>query len=165
MSKLTVDTTLVQLSAEFFAFGVGLGFVQQVLVLIVQNSFPIALVGTATAANNFFRQIGAAVGASLVGSLFIHNMKDEMAANMPAAIQSMGPEGAQYAQQFAAASGGSSHLTPSLVVQLPDAIQSVILNAYNDGLTPVILLMVPLAIVALLLVLPITEEHLKEEIS
>ncbi|CQD06437.1 hypothetical protein U2A4042250001 [Corynebacterium striatum] len=92
-------------------------------------------------------------------------MKDEMAANMPAAIQSMGPEGAQYAQQFAAASGGSSHLTPSLVAQLPDAIQSVILNAYNDGLTPVILLMVPLAIVALLLVLPITEEHLKEEIS
>lgn len=165
MSKLTVDTTLVQLGAEFFVFGVGLGFVQQVLVLIVQNSFPIALVGTATAANNFFRQIGAAVGASLVGSLFIHNMKDEMAANMPAAIQSMGPEGAQYAQQFAAASGGSSHLTPSLVVQLPDAIQSVILNAYNDGLTPVILLMVPLAIVALLLVLPITEEHLKEEIS
>mgnify|MGYP007027844326 FL=1 len=77
----------------------------------------------------------------------------------------MGPEGAQYAQKFAAASGGSSHLTPSLVAQLPDAIQSVILNAYNDGLTPVILLMVPLAIVALLLVLPITEEHLKEEIS
>ncbi|MFW9045359.1 hypothetical protein ACOI92_11025 [Corynebacterium striatum] len=56
-------------------------------------------------------------------------------------------------------------MTPSLVAQLPDAIQSVILNAYNDGLTPVILLMVPLAIVALLLVLPITEEHLKEEIS
>ncbi len=51
-------------------------------------------------------------------------------------------KGAQYAQQFAAASGGSSHLTPSLVAQLPDAIQSVILNAYNDGLTPVILLMV-----------------------
>ncbi len=165
MSKLTVATALTQLGAEFFVFGVGLGFVQQVLVLIVQNSFPIALVGTATAANNFFRQIGAAVGASLVGSLFIHNMKDEMAKNMPAAIQSMGPEGAQYAQQFAAASGGSSHLTPSLVAQLPDAIQSVILNAYNDGLTPVILLMVPLAIVALLLVLPITEEHLKEEIS
>lgn len=165
MSKLTVDTPLVQLGAEFFVFGVGLGFVQQVLVLIVQNSFPIALVGTATAANNFFRQIGSAVGASLVGSLFIHNMKDEMAANMPAAIKAMGPEGAQYAEQFASATGGSSRLTPNMVAHLPDAIQSVILNAYNDGLTPVILLMVPMAIVALLLVLPITEEHLKEEIS
>lgn len=165
MSKLTVDTTLVQLGAEFFLFGVGLGFVQQVLVLIVQNSFPIALVGTATAANNFFRQIGSAVGASLVGSLFIHNMKDEMAANMPAAIKAMGPEGAQYAEQFASATGGSSRLTPNMVAHLPDAIQSVILNAYNDGLTPVILLMVPMAIVALLLVLPVTEEHLKEEIS
>ncbi|WP_293770881.1 MDR family MFS transporter [uncultured Corynebacterium sp.] len=165
MSRLTVEVSLVQLGWEFFVFGVGLGFVQQVLVLIVQNSFPVALVGTATAANNFFRQIGSAVGASLVGSLFIHNMKDELAANMPAAIQSMGAEGAKYAEQFASSGSGSSSFTPAIVAQLPEAIQHVVLSAYNDGLTPVILLMVPLTIFALLLVLPVTEEHLKETID
>lgn len=164
MSKLTVDTSLVQLGAEFLVFGIGLGFVMQVLVLIVQNSFPVALVGTATAANNFFRQIGSAIGASLVGSLFIHNMRDEMAANMPGAIASMGKAGAPFAEKFGA-SGGSSNLTPSMVAELPDPIKDVILNAYNDGLTPVILLMVPMAIVALLLILPVREEHLKETIS
>lgn len=165
MSKLTVDTSLTQLGAEFLVFGIGLGFVMQVLVLIVQNSFPVALVGTATAANNFFRQIGSAMGASLVGSLFIHNMKDEMAANMPAAIASMGNAGAPFAERFSAEGGGSSSLTPSMVAQLPDPIRDVILNAYNDGLTPVILLMVPMAIIALLLILPVREEHLKESID
>lgn len=165
MSKLTVDTSLTQLGAEFLVFGIGLGFVMQVLVLIVQNSFPVALVGTATAANNFFRQIGSAMGASLVGSLFIHNMKDEMAANMPAAIASMGNAGAPFAERFSAEGGGSSSLTPSMVAQLPDPIRDVILNAYNDGLTPVILLMVPMAIIALLLILPVQEEHLKESID
>ncbi|MCG7230285.1 MDR family MFS transporter [Corynebacterium minutissimum] len=165
MSQLTADTSLVQLGAEFLVFGIGLGFVMQVLVLIVQNSFPIALVGTATAANNFFRQIGSAIGASLVGSLFIHNMKDELAANMPAAIKSMGAAGKPFAEKFAGAEGGSSNLTPSLVAQMPEPIKDVILNAYNDGLTPVILLMVPMAIIALLLILPVREEHLKETIS
>lgn len=165
MSKLTVDTSLTQLGAEFLVFGIGLGFVMQVLVLIVQNSFPVALVGTATAANNFFRQIGSAMGASLVGSLFIHNMKDELAANMPAAIASMGNAGAPFGEKFSAEGGGSSSLTPSMVAQLPDPIRDVILNAYNDGLTPVILLMVPMAIIALLLILPVREEHLKETID
>lgn len=165
MSKLTVETSLTQLGAEFLVFGIGLGFVMQVLVLIVQNSFPVALVGTATAANNFFRQIGSAMGASLVGSLFIHNMKDELAANMPAAIASMGKAGAPFAEKFNAEGGGSSNLTPSMVAQLPEPIRDVVLNAYNDGLTPVILLMVPMAVIALLLILPVREEHLKETID
>ena len=165
MSKLTVETSLTQLGAEFLVFGIGLGFVMQVLVLIVQNSFSVALVGTATAANNFFRQIGSAMGASLVGSLFIHNMKDELAANMPAAIASMGKAGAPFAEKFNAEGGGSSNLTPSMVAQLPEPIRDVVLNAYNDGLTPVILLMVPMAIIALLLILPVREEHLKETID
>ncbi|QPK79886.1 MFS transporter [Corynebacterium lizhenjunii] len=163
MSHLSAQTSLQQLGVEFLVFGIGLGFVQQVLVLIVQNSFPLTLVGTATAANNFFRQIGGALGASLVGSFFIHNMKNELEANLPQAFARMGDAGAAYAQEFA--HSGASSLTPSSVSALPDPIREVVLHAYNDGLTPVIALMVPLAIAALLLVLPITEEHLKETIS
>lgn len=164
MSRLTAHASLTQLGIELLFFGIGLGFVLQVLVLIVQNSFPISLVGTATAANNFFRQIGSAIGASLVGSLFIHNMKDQLGQNMPAALQSMGTQGAEYAQKFAGADGSSS-LTPSLVATLPDPIKEVILNAYNDGLTPVFFLMVPMTIIAMLLLIPLREEHLKETIS
>lgn len=164
LSQMTVETTLTGVGVRFFAFGVGLGFVMQVLVLIVQNSFPIAQVGTATAANNFFRQIGSALGASIVGSMFIHNMQDEMAVRLPDAIASMGAEGAELAQQFDGGDAANS-LTPQFVAGLPDAVRDAILNSYNDGLTPVIAMMVPLAVIAMLLLFPIRQEQLKETIE
>lgn len=164
MSQMTADTTLTALGVRFFCFGVGLGFVMQVLVLIVQNSFPISQVGTATAANNFFRQIGSALGASIVGSMFIHNMQGEMSERLPKALASLGEDGAQYAEQFAGADAANS-LTPHVVAGLPDALRDAILNSYNDGLTPVIAMMVPLAIAAMLLLIPLRQERLKETIE
>ena len=46
-----------------------------------------------------------------------------------------------------------------------EPLEQAILNSYNDGLTPVIALMVPLVIVALLVLLPLREERLKETID
>lgn len=39
------------------------------------------------------------------------------------------------------------------------------MSSYNDGLTPVFMLMVPLTIVALILLFPVKEEPLKEDLS
>ncbi|AJE32748.1 permease of the major facilitator superfamily protein [Corynebacterium humireducens NBRC 106098 = DSM 45392] len=165
LSRLSVETTLVQLGALFFVFGFGLGLVMQVLVLIVQNSFPITMVGTATASNNFFRQIGSSLGASLVGSMFIHNLQSHLAERLPGTFARMGPQGAAYAEAFSEGGGAANSLTPASVVQLPGPIREVVLSSYNDGLTPVYLLMVPLTILALLLLLPIREDKLKETIE
>ncbi|NLA56535.1 MAG: MFS transporter [Corynebacterium humireducens] len=165
LSRLSVETTLVQLGALFFVFGLGLGLVMQVLVLIVQNSFPITMVGTATASNNFFRQIGSSLGASLVGSMFIHNLQSHLAERLPGTFAKMGPQGAAYAEAFSEGGGAANSLTPASVVQLPGPIREVVLSSYNDGLTPVYLLMVPLTILALLLLLPIHEDKLKETIE
>lgn len=165
LSRLSVETTLVQLGALFFVFGFGLGLVMQVLVLIVQNSFPITMVGTATASNNFFRQIGSSLGASLVGSMFIHNLRSHLAERLPATFAQMGPQGAAYAEAFSEGGGAANSLTPASVVELPGPIREVVLSSYNDGLTPVYLLMVPLTILALLLLLPIREDKLKETIE
>ena len=164
MSQMTVETSLTGIGVRFLVFGVGLGFVMQVLVLIVQNSFPVSQVGTATAANNFFRQIGSALGASIVGSMFIHNMQNEMATRMPDALASLGKEGAAISQQFQGADAANS-LTPHAVAELPDVLRDAILNSYHDGLTPVIGMMVPLAIVAMLILFPLRQERLKETIE
>ena len=162
-STLEVTTSLTMLGVYMFIFGFGLGLVMQVLVLIVQNSFPLANVGTATSTNNFFRQIGSSIGASLSGSLFIHNMRDNLQERLPEALAQLGPEGAEYAQRFG--EGGANSLTPELVAQLPEPVKEAVLASYNDGLTPVFQLMVPLAIVAFLLLLPVREEKLKEDLS
>ena len=51
------------------------------------------------------------------------------------------------------------------MAQLPDAIREVVLTSYNDGLTPVFLMIVPLAVIAFLLLIPITEDPLKETVD
>ena len=162
-SQLEVATTLTRLGVYMFLFGFGLGLTMQVLVLIVQNSFPLSIVGTATSTNNFFRQIGSAIGASLSGSLFIHGMRQNLEERLPDALAQLGPEGPVYGEKFA--DGGTNSLTPELVTQLPAPLRDVILSSYNDGLTPVFLLMVPLAILSLMLLLPVKEEPLKEDLS
>lgn len=164
LSTLEVSTSLPVLGLYMFIFGFGLGLVMQVLVLIVQNSFALSMVGTATAANNFFRQIGGALGASLIGSLFVHNMTENLRERVPDALAAMGPEAEPYAEAFTSGSARQS-LTPEAVGMLPDALRAAVLTSYNDGLTPIFLMLVPLAVLALLLLIPVQEDPLKETIS
>ncbi|MFC5089309.1 MDR family MFS transporter [Corynebacterium aquatimens] len=167
LTGLTPETSLTRIGVDIFIFGFGLGLVFQVLILIVQNSFPVAIVGTATATNNFFRQIGMALGASLVGTIFINNMRSLMEERLPSAIKSIGPDGAKYAEAFSPDDGGSAanSLTPELVAGLPDPIREAIVSSYNDGLTPVFTAMIPLMILALVICLPIQQVKLKETVA
>jgi EmrB/QacA subfamily drug resistance transporter len=131
--------------------GLGLGMSMQILILIVQNTFPGSQVGTATAANNYFRQIGASLGTAVVGSLFVAKLTDLLKERLPAGAGS--------------AAGGSNSFTPAAVRHLPDAIRHVIVGAYNDALTPVFLYMVPLVIAAAILLLFIKEKPLATTIE
>jgi EmrB/QacA subfamily drug resistance transporter len=51
-------------------FGSGFGLVTQVLVVAVQNSVERTRLGTATAATGFFRALGGAAGAAVLGAVF-----------------------------------------------------------------------------------------------
>lgn len=48
--------------------GAGLGTSLQILVLVVQNAFPVSVAGVATATNNYSRQVGAPVAAAVVAA-------------------------------------------------------------------------------------------------
>ncbi|MDN4477201.1 MDR family MFS transporter [Demequina sp. SYSU T00039] len=127
-------------------FGMGLGLQMQVLVLIVQNTFPLTMVGTATAANNYFRQIGASLGAAVVGSLFTNRL---------VALLSERVDGG------GSALADANSLTPAAVQDLPQAAQDIIVSSYNDALTPVFLYIVPLALLSLTLLLFVKEAPLR----
>ena len=51
-------------------FGLGFGMVTQVLIVAVQNSVDRRQLGVATAATGFFRALGGAVGAAVLGAVF-----------------------------------------------------------------------------------------------
>ncbi|MET4582206.1 EmrB/QacA subfamily drug resistance transporter [Conyzicola nivalis] len=150
MSTMTPTLPIWILCSFLALMGLGLGMSMQILILIVQNSFPVREVGTATASNNYFRQIGASLGAAIVGSLFVARLTDLLADRMPAG---------------AADGGGSNSFTPAIVRDLPDAVREIIVGSYNDALTPVFLYMVPLVVVAVILLCFVKEKPLATTIE
>ncbi|GAA1490615.1 MDR family MFS transporter [Brachybacterium sacelli] len=146
LSTMQADTATWVIMAHMFVLGAGLGIGMQNLVLIVQNTFPSSEVGTATASNNFFRQIGASLGSAVVGSVFTSRLTDLLSERMPA----------QAAAQMGGG-GDTNSLTPELVQYLPEKIQDVVVGAYTDALTPVFLWLVPLLGAAFVIVLFIKE--------
>lgn len=151
MSSLTIDTPVWWMCAVLAVFGVGLGLSNQILTLIVQNSFSNAIVGTATAANNYFRQVGASVGSAIVGSFFVSRLHDLLAERLAGAGD--------------ASNADANSLTPEVVASLPDALRIPIIESYNEALLPIFLLMVPLAAVTLLLLFFVVEKPLATSIE
>ncbi|MCW2759484.1 MAG: family efflux transporter permease subunit [Nocardioidaceae bacterium] len=147
LSTMTPALPVPMICVYLAVMGVGLGMSMQILVLIVQNAFPNKEVGTATASNNYFRQIGASLGSAVVGTLFASRLTDLLAGTSTAA------------------SGGENSLTPDAVRQLPAAAREVIVSAYNDALTPVFLYMVPLMLVAVVLLAFVHEKPLATTIE
>ncbi|TXJ04179.1 MAG: DHA2 family efflux MFS transporter permease subunit [Aeromicrobium sp.] len=135
MSTITVQTSRFLIELFMLVLGVGIGLGMQVMTLIVQNSFPHAIVGTATAANNYFRQVGATLGSAVVGSIFTARLLASLKKHVGAGS--------------GAGSFDSNALTPDLVRSLPEPVRKVIVEAYNDALMPVFLGLVPLMFVSL----------------
>ena len=150
LSTMTPTLPIWILCSYLAVMGAGLGLSMQILILIVQNSFPNSQVGTATASNNYFRQIGASIGSAVVGSLFAARLTELLTERMPA-----GAAGADAANSF----------TPAMVRELPGAARQIIIGGYNDALTPVFLYMVPLIIVAVILLCFVTEKPLATTIE
>lgn len=152
LSTLTPESPLWMVCAYIAVMGLGLGLSMQILVLIVQNSFPLREVGTATASNNFFRQIGATLGSAVVGSLFASRLAELFTERLPAAAASEAP-------------GGSNSLTPALVSKLPTEVRDMIISSYNDALTPIFLWMVPLALISAVVLFFVKEKPLADTVE
>ncbi|HEY8912761.1 MDR family MFS transporter [Lacisediminihabitans sp.] len=150
MSTLLATTAVWIICVYLAIMGLGLGMSMQILILVVQNSFPVSQVGTATASNNFFRQIGSSLGSAVVGSLFVSRLTASLADNLPAG-----------------ASGGSNtnSLTPAVVNSLPQGVRNIIVGAYNESLAPIFLYLVPLVLVAAVLLLFVQEKPLATTID
>ena len=146
MSTLDTSTSIVVVCGYLFLLGAGVGLIVQNLVLAVQNAFPPSDVGTATSANNFFREIGATLGTAAVGALFTHRLTDQLADRLSTAD--------------AKVVGSTDSLTPTLVHALPDKVQNAVILAYQQALTPVFRYMAPLFALGLVLAFLLPEKKL-----
>jgi EmrB/QacA subfamily drug resistance transporter len=151
MSTMTVHTPVVIASGYLGLMGVGLGLTSQILVLTVQNTFSASVVGTATAANTYFRQIGASLGSAIVGTLFASRLTDFL---------TRAPRAGLNAQV-----GNANALTPQAIRSLPTAAHDLVVNAYGQALAPVFRLLVPLLAIAVVLLGLVVEKPLATSVD
>ena len=70
LAALAGDPSQVATGIALAVFGLGFGMVTQVLIVAVQNSVERRELGVATATTGFFRALGGAVGAAVLGAVF-----------------------------------------------------------------------------------------------
>ncbi|MBB1245504.1 MFS transporter [Streptomyces durbertensis] len=142
-----------EISVYFLVFGLGLGLVMQVLVLIAQNAVDYADLGVATSGVTFFRSVGAAIGVSVFGAIFAGGLgprlRDALAGHeLPPGVS---PESLQ--------------ADPRAVAELDPADQAATLHAYAESITDVFLWAAPAGIAAFVLAWFLREEPLRGSVQ
>jgi len=70
LSRMDARTGYVESSAYMLVFGLGIGMLMQLLVLVVQNAVEYRDLGVATSAVTFFRSMGGSLGVTIFGAIF-----------------------------------------------------------------------------------------------
>lgn len=130
--------------------GLGMGMMQQNLVLAVQNTVDVTEVGAASGAVAFFRTLGGAVGVSVLGAILASQVSSHVASGLSA----LGID--------AAAAGGSDALRDA--AQLPGPVLHVVQTAYADATAQVFLIAAGIAFIGFITVLFIKETALRETV-
>ena len=151
MTTLAASTPIWVICLQLFVFGAGLGLIMQVVVLVVQNSVPADQIGTATSTNNYFREVGAAMGVAVFGSIFTTRLSEALTS----AFTGAGASAEQAGQS-------TRTLDPQALNQLPEQLRDAIVNAYADSLAPVFWYLLPFIAVALLLALTLKQIPLSD---
>jgi len=83
MALMNQDTTNFQIIRNMVVAGLGLGIMQPIYTLVVQNMAPASQRGAATASTQFFRSIGSTVGVAAFGSVMLTIFHQDFERNIP----------------------------------------------------------------------------------
>ncbi|MFF5859824.1 DHA2 family efflux MFS transporter permease subunit [Streptomyces sp. NPDC012751] len=153
LHRLDEHSSTAVMSLCFFVFGLGLGLVMQVLVLIVQNAVSYEDLGVATSGATFFRSIGASFGVAVFGTVFASRLGDELADAFRGVRLPPGT--------------GTGTLTadPRGIAALPPALRPPALHAYASAITDVFLYAAPVALLGFLLAWFLKEDRLRGSVT
>jgi EmrB/QacA subfamily drug resistance transporter len=153
LHRLDETSSTAEMSAYFFVFGLGLGLVMQVLVLIVQNAVPYEDLGVATSGATFFRSIGAAFGVAIFGTVFASRLGDKLT------------DALRGAQLPPGVSADSLKADPRGIGALPPALRPEALHAYASAITDVFLYAAPVALLGFALAWFLKEDRLRGSVT
>ncbi|MFK7603660.1 MDR family MFS transporter [Deinococcus sp. SM5_A1] len=141
-STLSLTTPMWLAVGTMILLGLGLGPVNSQLVLAVQNAAPREKLGSATAGNQFFQQIGGTLAVSLFGALVNAQLAAKLGAQLPAAAKTLpGPlQDAIASPNLLTSPEASAQLgaalqqlgQPELLSQITAALRNVMVGAIDE---------------------------------
>ncbi|POX53721.1 EmrB/QacA family drug resistance transporter [Streptomyces sp. Ru71] len=153
LHRLDEHSSTAEMSVYFFVFGLGLGLVMQVLVLIVQNAVSYEDLGVATSGATFFRSIGASFGVAIFGTVFASRLGDKLTDAFRGVTLPPG------------ASPDALKADPRGIGALPPALRPAALHAYATSITDVFLYAAPVALLGFVLAWFLKEDRLRASVT
>jgi MFS family permease len=151
LSQMSHHTSRLDLGWRMAILGIGLGPLQSLYGVAIQNAVPLNRIGVVTSANQFFRQIGSTVGVAIFGTLLTNNLNVKMNAWAAATgLPSMSLSKLRSLSVDAQIHSGA--------MNLPEAVRVLI----ADSVTHVILLSIFVVVIALTATLMIPELPMRE---
>jgi EmrB/QacA subfamily drug resistance transporter len=147
LTRLSVNSTNGIAIFDMVVVGLGMGLLAQTYVLAVQNAVEPTELGTATAANQFFRQIGAMFAVAGLGTLLISRLKTELNQQLGAEAHRVDPSRLLHAPDKA------QHLPPELVAGTHAALAAALHDVFLVG--------IPIVVCALVLAFMLKELPLR----
>ncbi|MGP9693952.1 MDR family MFS transporter [Brachybacterium sp. AOP25-B2-12] len=161
LTRVSYGDSQWHLTLAMVVIGVGLGLSMQVYTLIVQNAVGTEQLGIATAAVQFFRNVGSTVGIAVLGTVMASRMQDDIAAKM----QGLSPQELAAMQGMEGSDLESAVLDPAKLSQLPDAVAEAIRAGMGDAMHDVFATALPFVIAALVLSLFIRQLPLRSTLQ
>lgn len=93
LSGMGADATREEAIRNMVVTGLGLGVTMSLFVVVVQNAFPAAHLGQATASLVFFRSIGGTISVAILGSVMTNNFQAGLRASLPPDLRLAMPPG------------------------------------------------------------------------
>ncbi|WP_206342397.1 MFS transporter [Streptomyces ureilyticus] len=153
LHQLDENSSTGEMSAYFLVFGLGLGLVMQVLVLIVQNAVSYEDLGVATSGATFFRSIGAAFGVAIFGTIFASRLADKLMAALSG--QPLPP----------GITPDALESDPRGIAELPSALRLSAVQSYASAITDVFLYAAPVAVLGFVLAWFLREDKLRGSVT
>ncbi|HEY7835054.1 MAG TPA: MFS transporter, partial [Ktedonobacterales bacterium] len=84
LTQMDANTTLFTVTRNMIVMGIGLGMLQPVLTLAVQNAIPRNRLGVGTGAVTYLRSMGSTLGVAILGAVETNVFTSEFAKRLPA---------------------------------------------------------------------------------
>jgi EmrB/QacA subfamily drug resistance transporter len=135
LSRIGPGTSIPETILIVICLGSGVGLIQQVTMLAIQNSVSHGDLGVATASVTFFRQMGGTFGITSLGAILVSRLNDNFARLVPPdALAGLDP--------------ASLRSSPAQIQELPPDVHAAVVQSFANSIQDALFWLIPAFVLA-----------------